>query len=82
MEWLLVWLILNARFFFAWRILVTTEVEARDQSSAEKVLDNLVSQRAYAVGRGHKSRNPRQSPAPNEGVSDVGDLFLGLPYRT
>ena len=75
MEWFLVWLILNA-LFFVWRILVTTEVEARDQSSAEKVLDNV---EAYGVGRGHKSRNARQSPAPNEGVSDIGDLSLCPP---
>jgi hypothetical protein len=31
-EWLLVWLILNA-LFVVWRILVTNEVEARDQIS-------------------------------------------------
>ena len=48
--------------------------------SAEKVLGNLVSQQACGVGRGHK--NARQSPAPNEGVSDIGDLSLGPPYRT
>ena len=31
MEWLLVWLILNA-LFVVWRILVTTDVETRDRS--------------------------------------------------
>ena len=31
MEWLLVWLIVNA-LFFVWRILVTTEVEIPDRS--------------------------------------------------
>jgi hypothetical protein len=31
MEWLLVWLIMNA-LFVVWRILVTTEVETSDQS--------------------------------------------------
>ena len=30
-EWLLVWLIVNA-LFVVWRILVTTEVETRDRS--------------------------------------------------
>ena len=31
MEWLLVWLIVNA-LFVVWRILVTTDVETRDRS--------------------------------------------------
>ena len=38
--WLLVWLIVNA-MFVVWRILVTNEVEARDQSARKmpKVAD-------------------------------------------
>ena len=76
---LLVWLIVNA-LFFVWRILVTAEVEARDQSIRGEGAGHLVSQQAYGVGRGHK--NARQSPAPNEAVSYVGDLCLGPPYRT
>ena len=40
-EWLLVWLIVNA-LFVVWRILVMTEVETHDRSvRAETALGNL-----------------------------------------